>query len=98
MPLTYFRWAVPGYYGTARVDAARYHWLDGLAFLPEGDRAMVRWLDENAQGRPAILESDGENYSKHGRISIQTQITLTTPHWSMTVTSHCQRAAPTPCL
>lgn len=72
MPLTYFRWAVPGYYGSPRVDPARYQWLDGLAFLPEGDRAMVRWLDENAQGRPAILESDGENYSKHGRISMAT--------------------------
>lgn len=72
MPLTYMRWALPGFYGGASLDPAHYKWLDGIAFLSDGERGMIRWFEQNVQGRPAILESDGNNYTKHGRISMAT--------------------------
>ena len=72
MPLTYMRWALPGFYGGASLDPSHYQWLDGLAFMPPGDREIVRWFEQNVRGRPSILEADGNNYTSYGRISMAT--------------------------
>ena len=72
MPLVYMRWALPGYYGRASIAPEKYQWLDGLAYMPSGDREVVRWLEQHVQGRPTILEADGNNYTTYGRISMAT--------------------------
>ena len=51
--------------------------LDGLAYLQTdpgnpGDYQAIRWLNDNVQGDPVIVESIGGDYSNWGRISVFT--------------------------
>ncbi|GAC1575694.1 MAG: DUF2298 domain-containing protein [Ktedonobacteraceae bacterium] len=51
--------------------------LDGLSYLQTdsanpGDYKAIRWLNENVQGDPVIIESIGNDYSNSGRISVFT--------------------------
>ncbi len=51
--------------------------LDGLSYLQTnsanpGDYQAIRWLNENVQGSPVIVESIGDDYSNWGRISVFT--------------------------
>ncbi|GAC1401669.1 MAG: DUF2298 domain-containing protein [Ktedonobacteraceae bacterium] len=51
--------------------------LDGLTYLQTdpgnpGDYKAIRWLNENVQGDPVIIESIGSDYSNWGRISVFT--------------------------
>jgi uncharacterized membrane protein len=71
MPLTYGYWAIPGFYAPLP-SPGQYRRLDGLAFLPSGDRAIVEWFRGNVSGRQVILEADGESYTRSGRISMAT--------------------------
>ncbi len=54
--------------------------LDGLSYLANcrppdcvydasGDYQAIRWLNENVQGAPVIVEAVGDDYSGYGRIS-----------------------------
>jgi len=50
-------------------------YLDGLAAMRAGDPSefeAVRWLEDNVQGTPTILEAVGGDYSVYGRISSRT--------------------------
>ncbi len=51
--------------------------LDGLTYLQTdpgnpGDYQAIRWLNDNVQGDPVIVESIGGDYSNWGRISVFT--------------------------
>ncbi len=51
--------------------------LDGLRWLGErspGDLAAIRWMRENIEGHPVILEAAGRDYDPrgHGRVSVFT--------------------------
>jgi uncharacterized membrane protein len=49
--------------------------LDGLAFL-RGDRRgeydAIRWLNENVEGRPVVMETIGGSFTDFGRVSAYT--------------------------
>jgi YYY domain-containing protein len=49
--------------------------LDGTAYMADhnpDDYAAIRWLNENVEGAPVILEATGGSYSYYGRVSSQT--------------------------
>lgn len=49
--------------------------LDGMAHLGQAygdDLAAIRWLRENVEGAPVILEANGGQYTYYGRISVHT--------------------------
>jgi len=55
-------------------ESYRQRTLDGLAFLDDAtespdDLALIRWLQQNVQGRPRILEAAQQAYSYTGRVS-----------------------------
>jgi len=49
--------------------------LDGTAYVADhhlDDHAAIRWLNENVEGAPVILEATGGSYSYYARVSSQT--------------------------
>jgi YYY domain-containing protein len=49
--------------------------LDGTAYVADhnsDDYAAIRWLNENVEGAPVILEATGGSYSYYARVSSQT--------------------------
>lgn len=72
--LGYFGTSVHAWFGNVW-DPAGYQGLDATAFLetdfPE-DAGAVRWLMENAQGQPVVLEAHGDSYSDCERVSAMT--------------------------
>jgi uncharacterized membrane protein len=49
--------------------------LDGLAFLKgnrRGEYDAIRWLNENVQGRPVVMEAIGGSFTDFGRVSAYT--------------------------
>ena len=49
--------------------------LDGTAYVADhnpDDRAAIRWLNENVEGAPVILEATGGSYTYYARVSSQT--------------------------
>ncbi len=49
--------------------------LDGTAYMADhnlDDHVAIRWLNENVEGAPVILEATGGSYSYYGRVSSQT--------------------------
>ena len=46
--------------------------LDGTAYMNADDHDAIRWLNENVEGAPVILETTGGSYSEYGRVSSQT--------------------------
>jgi len=49
--------------------------LDGLNYLPPGERDAIRWLNARADGQDfVIVEAVGNDYSRAGRISMATGI------------------------
>jgi uncharacterized membrane protein len=52
-----------------------HRYLDGLAAMRAGDPSefeAVRWLEDNVEGTPTILEAIGGDYSAFGRVSSRT--------------------------
>ncbi len=63
--------AIKSYYG----DLKTYVGLDGTAYLKArypGDYDAITWLNKNVQGRPVIVEAQGDSYTDFGRISANT--------------------------
>ena len=49
--------------------------LDGMNFMRETDAdsyALVKWIQDNVNGQPILLEATGESFSQFGRISVFT--------------------------
>ncbi|BCJ95469.1 hypothetical protein acsn021_30380 [Anaerocolumna cellulosilytica] len=66
--------SVKAWYGNI-FDTAGYKGLDAAAFLEEkmpDDYMAVNWLNDNVMGTPVVLESNGDSYSDHERISMAT--------------------------
>ena len=57
--------------GMAWMQRAR-HWENGMELNLADDYALIRWLQEEVEGAPAILEAHGLEYRWSGRVSIYT--------------------------
>ena len=70
----YFGTAVYSWFGNV-LDPSEYRGLDATAYLenvfPE-DATAIRWLDENIEGQPIVLEANGDSYSDYERVSAMT--------------------------
>ncbi len=70
----YFPKAVSDWFGNV-FQPGQYRCLDATAFLENSfaqDAGAIRWLNENVDGNPVVLEANGESYSKWERVSAMT--------------------------
>lgn len=68
--LTYPRFAIDSYY-----DLNNYIGTDGTVYLKDrypDDYSAIQWINNNISGQPVILESQGDSYTDHARISANT--------------------------
>ena len=74
LTMGYFPYAVGEWFGNVSESSA-YQGLDATAFLEASypqDAGAIRWLQENVQGTPIVLEAEGDSYSDHCRVSAMT--------------------------
>ncbi len=74
LTLGYFPYAVKCWFGDV-TDTSSYQGLDATAFLEtsfEDDAQAIRWLNENIEGNPVVLEAPGNSYSDSERVSAMT--------------------------
>ncbi|MGN0362935.1 MAG: DUF2298 domain-containing protein [Bilifractor sp.] len=74
LTLGYFPTAASQYLGNI-FDRKGYQGLDATAYLAgdySADADAMKWLDENVQGQPVVLEANGDSYSTAGRVSAMT--------------------------
>lgn len=80
--LLFFLYRNLGYFGTScetwfgdYKDAGRYKTLDAGAYIydvhPE-DAKAIAWMNENLEGRPVVLEANGDSYTTYNRVSVLT--------------------------
>lgn len=70
----YFGTAVYSWFGNV-LDPSQYRGLDATAYLENvfsQDASAIRWLDENVEGQPIVLEANGDSYSDYARVSAMT--------------------------
>lgn len=70
----YFGKSVNSWFGNV-FDRQRYQGLDATAFLATDfsqDVTAIRWLKENVEGVPVVLEANGDSYTGFERVSAMT--------------------------
>lgn len=70
----YFGRSVDSWFGQV-LDPSQYKGLNATAFLETDyveDVGAIRWLKENIQGSPVVLEANGDSYSEYERVSAMT--------------------------
>ena len=70
----YFGNAVHSWFGEVW-DPSQYQGLDATTFLESDfpqDAAAIRWLKENIEGAPVVLEANGDSYTGYERVSAST--------------------------
>lgn len=70
----YFPNAVSSWFGSV-TDTDQYRYLDATRYLENvfsQDASAIRWLNENVEGTPVILEASGDSYSDYERVSAMT--------------------------
>ena len=63
--------AIKSYYG----DLRKFIGLDGIAYMKDrlpDDYKAIMWLNQNIEGRPVIVEAQGDSYTDYARISANT--------------------------
>lgn len=63
--------AINSFYGSLKT----YQGLNGISYLKNlypTDFEAILWLNKNIKGQPVILESQGDSYSDHSRVSTNT--------------------------
>ena len=70
----YFGRSVDSWFGQV-LDPSQYKGLNATAFLETDfaeDAGAIRWLKENIQDSPVVLEANGDSYSNYERVSAMT--------------------------
>ena len=70
----YFGKSVDSWFGQV-LDPSQYKGLNATAFLETDyaeDVGAIKWLKENVQGSPVVLEANGDSYSEYERVSAMT--------------------------
>lgn len=70
----YFGRSVDSWFGQV-LDPSQYKGLNATAFMETDfveDAGAIRWLKENIQDSPVVLEVNGDSYSNYERVSAMT--------------------------
>lgn len=71
--MIYPYFAINSYFGEIKHE--NYKGLNGLSYLKNlypDDYDAIMWIQNNIKGQPIILESQGDSYTDHGRVSANT--------------------------
>jgi uncharacterized membrane protein len=75
--------AINSWFG--ELTPSRYQGLDGSVYLQTkrpDDYAAAQWLKQHVAGQPVVLEANGDSYTDHGRISVETGMPTIQGWWT----------------